>query len=62
MFELPDGSQIVLTVSLDVDRNGQAYGSKLQPDQPVSPDANNGSDAAMNAATTWLMKTADCAD
>jgi carboxyl-terminal processing protease len=62
MFELPDGSQIVLTVSLDVDRNGQAYGSKLQPDQPVTPDANNGSDAAMNAATVWLMKTADCAD
>ena len=60
LFPLPDGSQIVLTVSVDVDRNGQEYGGKLQPDQLVSSDAVNGSDAAISAATAWLKQTGDC--
>jgi C-terminal processing protease CtpA/Prc len=62
LFELPDGSQIVLTVLVDVDRNGQSYGGKIQPDQPVPSDANSGTDVAMNAATAWLMKTGNCSE
>lgn len=60
IYPLPDGSQIVLTVLVDLDRNGQEYGDKLQPDQPVSSGVENGSDAAMHAATAWLKQANDC--
>lgn len=51
---LPDGSTIFLTEAVDVDRNGQAYGGKLLPDEPVAETGDAGHDAPLAAAMFWL--------
>jgi carboxyl-terminal processing protease len=60
-FPLPDGSLILLAAAVDVDRNNREYGSKIDPDQPVSAQATNGSDPALDAAKAWLSKQSSCA-
>lgn len=56
-FSLPDGSEIFLTTSVDVDRTGQAYGGRLQPDQPVAAAPTSGADPALDAAQAWLASS-----
>jgi carboxyl-terminal processing protease len=59
-FPLPDGSMIILTTAMDLDRNGHAYGDKIQPDQRVeTTDSKN--DAVLDAAEDWLAETGRCA-
>lgn len=56
---LPDGSTLVLTVSVQADRTGRAYGGTIPPDDPVSPDAAAG-DAALAQAIAWLRAQPSC--
>lgn len=58
-FALPDGSMVFLTVAVDVDRTGQAYGGKLQPDVPVAA-SRAGEDATLAAAQAWLEQGPGC--
>ncbi len=60
-YELSDGAAIVLTVVVDADRIGHAYGSVVKPDQIVAT-ARDGSDAPLQAATTWLKQQTACND
>ncbi|MFK2905246.1 S41 family peptidase [Dyella ginsengisoli] len=53
-FRLPDGSEIFLTTSVDVDRTGQAYGERIAPDQTVLAEATAEGDATLDAARHWL--------
>lgn len=53
VFSLPDDSKIVLTTSVDVDRNGHIYGDKIQPDQLIHADGSEG-DVTLTAASQWL--------
>lgn len=53
-FSLPDGSVLILTTAVDVDRTGQGYGSKLMPDQTVDAAATTTSDPTLVAAQAWL--------
>jgi len=57
MYPLPDGSRIVLTTSVDLDRNGHAYGDKIQPDQIIPADTDGESDAILAAASRWLAES-----
>jgi carboxyl-terminal processing protease len=59
-FPLPDGSVLILTTTVDLDRHGHAYGDKVQPDQWVD-DGDGKSDAVLDAAETWLSQTEHCA-
>lgn len=58
-FALPDGSMLVLTTAVDVDRNGNAYGAKIQPDQLITADGA-GTDTVLNEAQAWLMLADHC--
>ncbi|MBD8871844.1 S41 family peptidase [Rhodanobacter sp. DHB23] len=58
-FGLPDGSMIFLTTAVDVDRTGQAYGGKLQPDVPTAASGAEG-DATLAAAQAWLEQSPGC--
>jgi carboxyl-terminal processing protease len=58
-FPLPDGSMIILTTAMDLDRDGHAYGDKIQPDQRVEA-ADSKSDAVLDAAEAWLSETGRC--
>jgi hypothetical protein len=53
-FKLSDGSNIVLTLSVDADRTGRVYGGKLDPDQ-AADDAT-----VVDAATKWLRDSSAC--
>ncbi|MHB1058805.1 MAG: S41 family peptidase [Rhodanobacter sp.] len=53
-LRLPDGSTIFLTESVDVDRDGHAYGGKLLPDEPVAASGDAAHDAPLAAAMSWL--------
>lgn len=53
-FALPDGSMLILTTTVDVDRNGHTYGGKLMPDQAVDTAEAPGSDPTLDAARRWL--------
>lgn len=53
-YRLPDGSEIFLTTSVDVDRTGQAYGERIAPDQAVPVEATAKGDATLDAARHWL--------
>lgn len=59
-FSLPDGSMIFLTDAIDVDRNGHAYGGKLEPDEQVTESAGDGQDTTIAAATSWLAHSPAC--
>lgn len=56
---LPDGSTLVLTVSVQADRTGRAYGGTVSPDDTVTPDAAAG-DAPLARATAWLRSQPRC--
>ena len=60
VYPLADGSLLVLTTSVDVDRNGKAYGDKLEPDQVVTTPPDAGADSVMNAAAAWLAGQPSC--
>lgn len=54
-YPLPDGSLLLLTTALDIDRNGVVFGGPLQPDEATAAaDAN--ADPALAAATAWLTR------
>lgn len=52
---LPDGSILLLTGSISVDRHLKGDGGKLKPDVPVSS-----AEDATNAARSWLMAQPGC--
>lgn len=53
-YRLPDGSELFVTTSVDVDRTGHAYGNRLPPDQLVPDDPAAKGDATLDAARQWL--------
>ncbi|MCP1375756.1 S41 family peptidase [Dyella lutea] len=53
-YRLPDGSELFVTTSVDVDRTGHAYGGRLLPDQAVPDDPAAKGDATLAAARQWL--------
>jgi carboxyl-terminal processing protease len=53
VFTLPDGSLLVLTTAMMLDRNGRGDGEQLMPDEST-PVETEGSDPAMDAAVEWL--------
>lgn len=60
VYPLADGSLLVLTRSVDLDRNGKAYGGKLEPDQTVVTVADASTDNVMDAAAAWLTGLPSC--
>ncbi len=60
VYPLADGSLLVLTRSVDLDRNGKAYGGKIEPDQAVATLPDAGTDSVMDAATAWLTGLPSC--
>jgi carboxyl-terminal processing protease len=63
-FPLPDGSMILLTISVYADRTGQRYGDKIVPDETIEPARRDGgaidTDAALLAAIKWLKQSSGC--
>ena len=56
VYDLPDGSELMLTIAKDRDRNGQTYA-----EDPIQPDTKTESgDAALTAAQKWLRDEHDC--
>jgi carboxyl-terminal processing protease len=59
-FKLPDGAEIYLTTAVDADRTGNLFPDGLTPDE-VFPAINSlpqeGNDAVVTAAQTWLVAT-----
>ena len=51
-YYLSDGAAVLLTVSVYGDRDKNAYGGPVPPDETVAPA--RGTDAAAEAAATWL--------
>jgi len=58
-FMLPDGSMILLTVSVEADRTGRRYGEKIDPDE-VIPDGSPGTDVQLDGAKAWLKSQPAC--
>lgn len=58
-FPLPDSSMIVLTVSVEADRNGVRYGGKINPDESVPVDSTAG-DVQLSRAVAWLKSRPSC--
>jgi len=52
-FELPGGALLGLTTSRFVDRNGQAYGGQVIPDEVAAP-------SELEAAKAWLKTAGRC--
>jgi C-terminal processing protease CtpA/Prc len=52
---LPDGAMILLTTSVEADRNGKRYGEKITPDEmiPATP-AGVAGDPQLDRAIAWL--------
>jgi C-terminal processing protease CtpA/Prc len=62
-FGLPDGSTILLTIAVDVDRTGRRYGDKVDPDELIEPGAAPGvaaDDPTVAAAIKWLKQSSGC--
>ena len=57
-YPLPDGSTLLLTTAVFVDRLGQRYGHAISPDQVVEEVATQ--DAPHVAAAQWLRESAEC--
>jgi C-terminal processing protease CtpA/Prc len=51
-FALADGSELLLTVAVFVDRNGQKYESGMTPDEPTEGDDEH----SIGAAAHWLIQ------
>jgi C-terminal processing protease CtpA/Prc len=60
MFPLPDGSTLVLTTGVDLDRDGHAYGGKIEPDVTIAQSTQGSQDATFTAATDWLTHSPAC--
>jgi C-terminal processing protease CtpA/Prc len=58
-FPLPDSSMILLTVSVEADRNGVRYGGKIDPDESIPVDSANG-DVQLSRAVAWLKSRPSC--
>ncbi len=60
---LSDGAFLDITNAVDVDRNATPYDGPIVPDEPVAIDwvaVNNGNDAAMQSASSWLRSQPSC--
>jgi carboxyl-terminal processing protease len=54
-FPLPDGSQMMVVVALEADRNGTRYTSRIQPDEIVPPGPSSSvEDVQLARAIEWL--------
>ena len=61
---LADGAFLDITNAVDVDRNLTPYDGPIAPDEPVAIDwvaVNNGNDAALQSASSWLRSQPSCA-
>jgi len=58
---LPDGSMMLLTTAIELDRDGNRYGDVVTPDEviPAEP-AGAGEDRVLKAAIAWLRVSSDC--
>jgi C-terminal processing protease CtpA/Prc len=62
---LPDGAMIMVMSVIDIDRNGQKFGEKIEPDEVVAPPTDarligTMEDPAVIAATRWLFTQTSC--
>ena len=60
---LADGAFLDITAAVDVDRAGTPYEGPISPDEPVVIDwaaINNGNDAVVKAASSWLRSQPAC--
>ncbi len=57
-YPLPDGSTLLLTTAVFVDRLGQRYGHAITPDQVVEEASTQ--DAPLVAASQWLRESVTC--
>jgi hypothetical protein len=55
---LKDGSLLVLTTTIDVDRNGHTYESAINPDTPI--ENVGGDDQVRAAAHAWIESQSTC--
>ncbi|MFC4529102.1 S41 family peptidase [Dyella halodurans] len=60
-FKLPDGAEIALTTTVELDRNHAEYDGPIAPDVLVAASAPPGADAdaALDAAQQWLREGSD---
>jgi hypothetical protein len=61
IVRLSDGSGLLLTEGIGVDRDGHTYEGPIAPDEAVVAQ-HAGQDAAVVAATVWLRGQPACAD
>jgi hypothetical protein len=58
-FRLRDGAQIFLTTTVYADREGEQYGSKIIPDEPITDlPSVDVTDPTLEAAKKWLLGAA----
>jgi carboxyl-terminal processing protease len=58
---LPDGSMMLLTTAIELDRDGNKYGGVIQPDVNIAAaPAGTPTDPVLSAATTWLRASTRC--
>ncbi len=53
-FELPDGARMFMASTIMGDRNGKLFHGPIAPDEPVEQPADQGYDAALDAALKWI--------
>jgi hypothetical protein len=62
-YTLSDGTNLVITIAMMMDRDGSIYPHGIDPDQVVDAgdgDMANAEDAVVEAATTWLAQQPGC--
>jgi C-terminal processing protease CtpA/Prc len=60
-LRLPDGSMLLLTTAIEVDRNGNRYSDVVTPDEVIPAEsAGAGEDPVLKAATSWLRASSGC--
>lgn len=57
-IDLSDGSALVLTTTIGIDRNGHTYEAAINPDTPI--DSTGSDDQARPAAHAWLESQSPC--
>jgi C-terminal processing protease CtpA/Prc len=57
-YRLPDGTALLLTCAIDMDRDGHVYENGIIPDMQVPDDVSLSADAALSAAQDWLRHSA----
>lgn len=63
-YQLSDGTNLVITIAMMADRNGETYPHGVEPDEPVAAgegSADNPEDAVIEAALSWLSAKPGCA-